>query len=186
MKRIFDFTISLLIIILLCPVMILIGILIKGTSKGPIIFKQERIGLYSQKFRIFKFRTMRIDTPNVATNDLKNTDYYITTMGKILRKTSLDEIPQLFNVLKGEMSLVGPRPIIAQETELIELRKEAHVDQILPGITGLAQINGRDFLSAKEKVCLDEVYMNDKHKFKDFKIIISTVFKLIKREGILC
>lgn len=186
MKRIFDFTISLLIIILLCPVMILIGILIKITSKGPIIFKQERVGLHSQEFRIFKFRTMRINTPNVATNELENTDYYITAIGKILRKTSLDEIPQLFNVLKGDMSLVGPRPIIAAEVELIELRMKLHVDEILPGITGLAQINGRDFLSVKEKVYLDELYMNDKHKFKDCKIIMFTIFKLIKREGILC
>ena len=184
MKRILDVSLSLIGVLILLPVIFLISILIKITSKGPIIFKQKRVGRYSKEFYIFKFRTMRADTPNVATKDLKG-ESYLTPIGGFLRRTSLDEIPQLFNVIKGDMSLVGPRPIIKKEEKLIKLRSEKKVDTILPGITGWAQINGRDNLSIEEKVSLDEEYMLDNNLFKDIKILIATVFKVIKREGIL-
>lgn len=184
MKRTFDFIVSLVAIILLSPIMLIVGIMVKVTSEGPIVFKQKRVGRYNVEFEIYKFRTMIINTPCVATNDLVDSKKYLTKIGGFLRKSSLDEIPQLFNVLKGEMSLVGPRPIMAKEVELINLRTEKSVNTILPGITGLAQIHGRDSLSVKDKVYLDEVYMHDESKLKDLKIIMSTIFKVIKREGI--
>lgn len=184
MKRIFDFTVSLVIIVLASPIIIAIGLMIKITSEGPIIFKQKRVGRDNVEFKILKFRTMIVDTPSVATNDLVDSKKYLTKIGGFLRKSSLDEIPQLFNVLKGEMSLVGPRPIMAKEEKLINLRVEKHVNSILPGITGLAQIHGRDSLSVEDKVYLDEIYMHDNNRFKDIKIIFFTIFKVIKRDGI--
>ncbi|WP_297520181.1 sugar transferase [uncultured Clostridium sp.] len=186
MKRIFDFSISLILSMLLIPIIVLVVIAVKVTSKGPIIFKQKRVGRYNEEFEIYKFRTMKTNTPNVATKDLgQNSSDYLTTIGSFLRKASLDEIPQLFNVIKGDMSLVGPRPIIGKEKKLIELRKEKDIHSILPGITGLAQINGRDDLSVEQKVFLDEVYMHDKSKIKDIKILYRTIFKVAKREGIV-
>ena len=151
-KRTMDIVSSLVGLILLSPLFLLVAILIKLDSKGPIIFKQIRIGKNSKPFYIYKFRSMKIETPNIATNDFTDSHVYITRIGKIIRKTSIDEIPQLFNILKGDMSIVGPRPVILEEVDLIELRKSYNIDKILPGITGWAQINGRDNIGNEEKV----------------------------------
>jgi len=183
-KRIIDVGCSLLGIITLSPVLVIVSILIKLESKGPIIFKQLRAGKNSQPFYIYKFRSMKVDTPNVATNDFNNASDYITKIGKFIRKTSLDEIPQLFNILKGDMSIVGPRPVILEEVELIELRQVYNVDKILPGITGWAQINGRDNIGNEEKVKYDYEYLTKKSILMDLYIIVMTALKVLKRSDI--
>ena len=183
-KRIIDVGCSLLGIITLSPVLVIVSILIKLESKGPIIFKQLRAGKNSQPFYIYKFRSMKVDTPNVATNDFNNASDYITKIGKFIRKTSLDEIPQLFNILKGDMSIVGPRPVILEEVQLIELRQVYNVDKILPGITGWAQINGRDNIGNEEKVKYDYEYLTKKSILMDLYIIVMTALKVLKRSDI--
>ena len=183
-KRIIDVICSLLGIIVLSPVLIIVSILIKLESKGPIIFKQVRAGKNSKPFYIYKFRSMKTNTPNIATNDFNNASDYITKMGRFIRKTSLDEIPQLFNILKGDMSIVGPRPVILEEVELIELRQTYNVDKILPGITGWAQINGRDNIGNEEKVKYDYEYLTKKSIIMDLYIIVMTALKVLKRSDI--
>ena len=143
-KRTMDIVSSLVGLILLSPLFLLVAILIKLDSKGPIIFKQIRIGKNSKPFYIYKFRSMKIDAPNLSTEEFINASDFTTKVGKFIRKTSIDELPQLVNILKGDMSIVGPRPVIEREVRLLEIRKECNVDSILTGITGLAQINGRD------------------------------------------
>ena len=144
MKRIFDILVSGIFLIILSPLILIISIIIKRTSKGTVFFKQKRIGRLNKEFYIYKFRTMRTDTPDVATHLLKNPEKYITPIGKFLRKTSLDELPQLFNILKGEMSLVGPRPALYNQYDLKEMRNKEGINILVPGLTGWAQINGRD------------------------------------------
>lgn len=183
-KRLIDITFSMLGIIILSPVLIVVSILIKLESRGPIIFKQLRAGKNSKPFYIYKFRSMKIDTPNIATNDFTNASDYITKIGKFIRKTSLDEMPQLFNILKGDMSIVGPRPVILEESELIELRQAYNIDKILPGITGWAQINGRDNIGNKEKVKYDYEYLSKKSVLMDVYIILMTALKVLKRSDI--
>ncbi len=183
-KRLIDITFSMLGIIILSPVLIVVSILIKLESRGPIIFKQLRAGKNSKPFYIYKFRSMKIDTPNIATNDFTNASDYITKIGKFIRKTSLDEMPQLFNILKGDMSIVGPRPVILEESELIELRQAHNIDKILPGITGWAQINGRDNIGNKEKVKYDYEYLSRKSVLMDVYIILMTALKVLKRSDI--
>ncbi|MCI9061584.1 MAG: sugar transferase [Romboutsia sp.] len=184
MKRFFDIVCSILGIIVLSPVFIIVSILIKLESKGPIIFKQLRAGKNSKPFYIYKFRSMKIETPNIATNDFTNSHVYITKIGKIIRKTSIDEIPQLFNILKGDMSIVGPRPVILEEVDLIELRQSYNIDKILPGITGWAQINGRDNIGNEEKVKYDYEYLVNKSFIMDLYIIVMTALKVLKRSDI--
>ena len=184
LKRVIDVICSLLGIIALSPVLIIVSILIKLESKGPIIFKQLRAGKDSKPFYIYKFRSMKTNTPNIATNDFNNASDYITKMGRFIRKTSLDEIPQLFNILKGDMSIVGPRPVILEEVELIELRQMYNVDKILPGITGWAQINGRDNIGNEEKVKYDYEYLTKKSIIMDLYIIVMTALKVLKRSDI--
>ena len=162
MKRVFDLILCLFGIVVLSPVILILMIIIKITSEGPIFFKQRRIGKNNKEFNIYKFRTMRIDTPNVATHLLENPEKYITPIGKVMRKTSLDELPQLFNILKGDMSLVGPRPALYNQYDLIEMRTEAGVDKLVPGLTGWAQINGRDEIPLELKVKLDKEYLEKK------------------------
>lgn len=177
--------VSLSVIVFLFPIMLLIGIIIKMESEGPLFFKQTRIGLNSQPFVIYKFRTMTITAPsNVPTNSLADPDLYLTRVGRVLRKTSLDELPQLINVLKNEMSLIGPRPVIPIEKELIGRRRELGVDQILPGVTGYAQINGRDKLNYIEKSDYDLIYLQKMSLGFDLGIIFSTIFKIAKSEHI--
>ena len=183
-KRTMDIVSSFVGLILLSPLFLLVAILIKLDSKGPIIFKQIRIGKDSKPFYIYKFRSMKIDAPNLSTEEFINASDFTTKVGKFIRKTSIDELPQLVNILKGDMSIVGPRPVIEREVRLLELRKECNVDSILPGITGLAQINGRDNIDDYEKVKYDFEYLSKRNLVLDIKIIINTVLKVAKSEGI--
>ena len=183
-KRTMDIVSSLVGLILLSPLFLLVAILIKLDSKGPIIFKQIRIGKNSKPYYIYKFRSMKIDAPNLSTEEFINASDFTTKVGKFIRKTSIDELPQLVNILKGDMSIVGPRPVIEREVRLLELRKECNVDSILPGITGLAQINGRDNIDDYEKVKYDFEYLSKRNLVLDIKIIINTVLKVAKSEGI--
>lgn len=183
-KRTMDIVSSFVGLILLSPLFLLVAILIKLDSKGPIIFKQIRIGKNSKPFYIYKFRSMKIDAPNLSTEEFINASDFTTKVGKFIRKTSIDELPQLVNILKGDMSIVGPRPVIEREVRLLELRKECNVDSILPGITGLAQINGRDNIDDYEKVKYDFEYLSKRNLVLDIKIIINTVLKVAKSEGI--
>lgn len=183
-KRLIDIAGSLYGIILLSPLFLIVAILIKLDSKGPVIFKQTRIGKDSKPFNIYKFRSMKIEAPNLSTEEFKNASDFTTRVGKFIRKTSIDELPQLVNILKGDMSIVGPRPVIEKEIRLLELRKECKVDSILPGITGLAQINGRDHVDDYEKVKYDFEYLVKRNLVLDIKIIINTILKVIKSEGI--
>lgn len=184
MKRVFDFISSLIAMIILNPIFLILMIIIKLTSEGPIFFKQRRIGKDNEEFKILKFRTMRIDTPNVATHLLENPEQYITSIGKLMRKTSLDELPQLFNILKGEMSFVGPRPALYNQYDLIEMRTKVGVSKLIPGLTGWAQINGRDEIPLEEKVRLDKEYLEIRGFWLDIKIIFLTFFKVLKSEGV--
>ena len=183
-KRTMDIVSSLVGLILLSPLFLLVAILIKLDSKGPIIFKQIRIGKNSKPFYIYKFRSMKIDAPNLSSEEFINASDFTTKVGKFIRKTSIDELPQLVNILKGDMSIVGPRPVIEREVRLLEIRKECNVDSILPGITGLAQINGRDNIDDYEKVKYDFEYLSKRNLVLDIKIIINTVLKVAKSEGI--
>lgn len=183
-KRTMDIVSSLVGLILLSPLFLLVAILIKLDSKGPIIFKQIRIGKNSKPFYIYKFRSMKIDAPNLSTEEFINASDFTTKVGKFIRKTSIDELPQLVNILKGDMSIVGPRPVIEREVRLLEIRKECNVDSILPGITGLAQINGRDNIDDYEKLKYDFEYLSKRNLVLDIKIIINTVLKVAKSEGI--
>ena len=184
MKRVFDFLMSFIAIIVYSPIILIISLLVKLTSKGPIFFKQRRIGKNNEEFNILKFRTMRVDTPNVATHLLKDPSVFITPLGKFLRKTSLDELPQLINIIKGEMSIVGPRPALYNQYDLRDMRTEVGVHKLVPGLTGWAQINGRDEIPLEEKVALDKEYMNMQNFWLDIKIIFMTVFKVAKSEGV--
>ncbi len=184
LKRAIDIICSLIGIIVFLPIFIITAILIRIESKGNVIFKQLRVGKNSKPFYIYKFRSMRLDTPNMATNDMKNPEIYITKIGKIIRKTSVDELPQLINILKGDMSIVGPRPVIEKEVDLINLRKKHKVDKVLPGITGWAQINGRDNLGIEEKVEYDKEYLEKRSIKFDLYIMVMTVFKVLKRDDI--
>lgn len=185
MKRGFDILSSLIAIVLFSPILLALAMIVKCTSPGPILFKQRRIGKDNQEFMIYKFRTMRIDTPNVATHLLKNPEQYITPIGKFMRKTSLDELPQLFNILKGEMSVVGPRPALYNQYDLIEMRTKANVHTVRPGLTGLAQVSGRDELENEQKVYFDQQYVQRQSFFFDLKLIFLTVVKVFKSEGVV-
>ncbi|MBQ2974105.1 MAG: sugar transferase [Clostridia bacterium] len=184
MKRIFDFTVSLLLIILLSPIFLLIGLIIAVDAGNPVIYKQYRVGRDNKLFYIYKFRTMKNNTRLAATSELTEADECITRSGRFLRKTSLDELPQLFNVLIGDMSFVGPRPLIPEEKEIRQIRKEYNVYSVRPGITGLAQVNGRDMLSDEEKALFDKEYVDKQSIGLDIKIMFKTVMVVLKRENI--
>lgn len=184
MKRLFDFTVSLLLILMLLPVFLLISIVIAIDAGNPVIYKQYRVGKDNKLFYIYKFRTMKNNTRLAATKDLTEADSVITKSGRILRKTSLDELPQLFNVLKGDMSFVGPRPLIPEEKEIRSLRKEYGIYSVRPGITGWAQVNGRDMLSDEEKALFDKEYIDKQSIAFDIKIMFKTVLVVLKRENI--
>jgi O-antigen biosynthesis protein WbqP len=177
-KRFFDIFLSLLTIIVFSPLYIIIAILVKCTSKGPIFFKQERIGKNKKHFKILKFRTMRIDTPkDTPTHLLENPEQYITGIGKFLRKTSLDEIPQAFNIFVGQMSVVGPRPALYNQDDLVAERDKYHANDIIPGLSGWAQCNGRDTLPIPEKAKLDGEYVKRFTMWFDIKIIFRTALQ---------
>lgn len=184
-KRVIDFLLSLISITIFSWLIVIIMILIRLTSKGPILFYQRRLGIDMKEFNMIKFRTMRIDTPSdVPTHLLKNPDNYITSVGKFLRKTSLDELPQLINILKGDMSIVGPRPALWNQYDLIEERDLYKANSVRPGLTGWAQINGRDELSITLKAKLDGEYIRKMSFLFDIKCIIKTISCVIKRDGL--
>ena len=179
-KRVFDIFLSLLAIIVFSPLYIILALIVKLTSKGPIFFKQERIGKNKKHFNILKFRTMRIDTPkDVPTHMLDNPEQYITGIGKFLRKTSLDEIPQAFNILAGHMSIVGPRPALYNQDDLVEERDKYHANELKPGLSGWAQCNGRDTLPIPEKAKLDGEYVKRFNIWLDIAIIVKTFFQAL-------
>ncbi len=184
MKRTFDILMSLLALIVFSVPMLLVAALVKLTSKGPVMYWSDRVGKNNVLFRMPKFRTMRIDTPAVATHLLGNPDQFLTPIGKFLRKSSLDELPQLFSILNGDMSIVGPRPALFNQDDLIALRTRTGVHVLTPGLTGWAQINGRDELPIPVKVKFDEYYLIN-HSFSlDLLIIYRTIFKVAKSEGV--
>lgn len=185
-KRVLDILFSLIMIILTLPLTIFICAAITVTSPGPILFKQKRVGLYCKNFNIYKFRTMYNNTPeNIPTHLLEFPDKYITGIGKFLRRTSLDELPQLINVLKGDMSFVGPRPALYNQYDLIELREKYNINAVRPGITGWAQINGRDELSIPQKVEYDRQYILHMSLVFDIKIIFLTIFHTLLQKGVV-
>ncbi len=164
--------------------MVFIALLIKLTSKGPIIYWSDRIGINNTIFKMAKFRTMKFNAPAVATHLLKDPDMFLTRIGRFLRKVSFDELPQLFNILKGDMGFVGPRPALFNQYDLIELRSKKNIHKIIPGVTGWAQINGRDDLPIPVKVDFDEYYLKNRSFFLDLKILFLTVLKVLKKEGV--
>ena len=184
MKRIFDLFLGIAILLLLAAPMLLIAIAIRLTSKGYALYWSDRVGKNNIVFRMPKFRSMRIGTIAVATHLLGNPDDYLSPIGGFLRRSSLDEIPQLFSVLKGDMSFVGPRPALFNQKDLIALRSEKGVDKLLPGITGWAQVNGRDELSIPDKVALDTEYLDRQSFWFDMKILWMTFLKVINRDGV--
>ncbi len=184
-KGVLDLTLSLLAVILLSWLFVILIIVIKLTSKGPVFFKQRRIGKKRREFNILKFRTMRIDAPkDTPTHLLSNPEQYITPVGKFLRKTSLDELPQLFNIIKGDMSIVGPRPALWNQYDLIEERDKYGANNIRPGLTGWAQINGRDELPIKIKAELDGEYIKRLSFLFDVRCILRTAYCVIKHDGV--
>jgi len=184
MKRLFDLFSCVVIFVLLIIPMLLIMIAVCLTSKGPLFYWSNRVGIDNKIIKMPKFRSMLIDTPSVATHLLKNPNAFLSPVGGFLRRSSLDELPQLFSVLKGDMSFVGPRPALFNQDDLIALRIEKGVDKLLPGITGWAQVNGRDELSIPDKVALDEEYLNRQSFWFDMRILLMTFLKVFKRDGV--
>ncbi|MCM3788903.1 sugar transferase [Domibacillus indicus] len=183
-KRIIDLALSLGALIIFSPLFLILCLLIKMDSKGPVFFKQKRAGENESYFMIYKFRTMRTDTPNVSTDKLGDPSIYITKVGRFLRKTSLDELPQLLNIINGDMTIVGPRPALYNQYELIAARKKAGVHVLKPGLTGYAQVKGRDLISDEEKVAYDHHYLENFSFLFDIKIIWLTAISVVKSEGV--
>lgn len=183
-KRGLDWLLSSALIVSLSPLLGGIALWVKADSKGDVLFRQTRIGKDGTPFTIYKFRSMKMGTPNVATAEFENPEDYITKSGRILRKLSLDELPQLFNVWKGDMSFVGPRPLIPDEKYVLQLRHRNGAERVLPGITGLAQVNGRDELKADEKAYWDGEYANKVDFLLDTKIFFKTFFDVLQSKGI--
>ena len=184
MKRIIDILLGVGILIILLLPILLIALLVRFTSNGKILYWSDRVGKNGVLFRMPKFRSMQVDTPTVATHLMTNPNAFLSPIGVFLRRLSLDELPQLFSVLKGDMSFVGPRPALFNQDDLIALRTEKGVDKLLPGITGWAQVNGRDELSIPDKVALDVEYLNRQSFWFDIKILWMTFLKVIKRDGV--
>ncbi|MFO1040182.1 MAG: sugar transferase [Planctomycetaceae bacterium] len=184
MKRTVDLIIAITALLILAVPMLVIALIVRTTSPGPALYWSRRVGRKNQIFLMPKFRSMRTDTPQLATHLLTDADKWITPVGRFLRVTSLDELPQLYNILTGDMSFVGPRPALFNQDDLIDLRTRCGVSQIPPGLTGWAQINGRDELSIPEKVRLDEYYLNHQSVLFDLKILVLTFVKVLRRDGI--
>lgn len=185
-KRICDLLISCISLIVLAPIFLIIMAAIKLDSKGPVFFSQKRAGIHKKYFKILKFRTMRIDTPkNIPTHMLSDPEEYITKVGKILRRTSLDELPQIFNIIKGDMSIIGPRPALWNQYDLIKERDKYGANDVLPGLTGWAQINGRDELEIPVKAKLDGEYVRKMGFIMDVKCFAGSVLSVIKSDGIV-
>ena len=183
-KRLFDLCLALVVLIVLALPILLVAIMVCSTSQGSVLYWSDRVGRNNKIFKMPKFRSMRINTPAVATHLLTDPEQFLTPVGSFLRKSSLDELPQLWSILKGDMSFVGPRPALFNQDDLIELRKQHGVDSLLPGLTGWAQINGRDELQIIEKVKLDTDYLHNKSFLLDVKIMLSTAIKVLNRQDI--
>ena len=184
MKRVFDMLLGLFLILLLIIPMLITALLVTLTSPGAIIYWSPRIGKKNEVFNMPKFRTMQVGAPTVATHLLKNPDAYLTPIGSFLRRSSLDELPQLWSILKGDMSFVGPRPALFNQDDLVALRTQFGVDSLMPGLTGWAQINGRDDLPIPEKVKFDVEYLQNQSFLFDIKILCITFLKVFKKENV--
>lgn len=183
-KRVFDVTVALSLLVLLLPLLLAIALLIKLTSRGTVLHWSDRVGKNNRIFRMPKFRSMRADTPQVATHLLRDPSSYLTPVGSLLRRTSLDELPQLFSILSGDLSFVGPRPALFNQSDLIALRTERGIHALPPGLTGWAQINGRDDLPIPLKVGLDCEYMHRRSFFFDIQIMRRTILPVLRSEGV--
>jgi len=184
MKRVLDVVGSALLLLASAPLWVGVALAVKMTSAGPILYRTRRVGCHNELFTMYKFRTMRTDTPQVATHLLENPDLFLTPIGPFLRRTSFDELPQLINVLRGDMSLVGPRPALFNQHDLVELRTAKGVHRLLPGITGWAQINGRDELPIPAKVELDAEYLKRRGLLFDLKVLILTAWQALHGRGV--
>lgn len=184
MKRLFDLILAVCAVVVLLLPIILVALLVKLTSSGPVLYWSYRVGKNNETFKMPKFRTMKTDTPVVATHLLANPSIYLSPIGSFLRKASLDELPQLWSILKGDMSFVGPRPALFNQNDLIEYRTQKGIHKLTPGLTGWAQINGRDELPIPVKVEFDNYYLLNQSFFLDIKIIIHTALSVIRREGV--
>lgn len=184
MKRLFDLALASMAVVALALPIAIVALAVRLTSPGPALYWSDRVGRHNRIFNMPKFRSMRIDTPAVATHLLANPDQWLTPIGSFLRKSSLDELPQLWSIIKGDMSFVGPRPALFNQDDLIALRTEAGVHELVPGLTGWAQVNGRDELPIPEKVKLDAEYMQRQSLLFDLKILWITGLKIFSKDGI--
>jgi O-antigen biosynthesis protein WbqP len=184
MKRTFDLLLSSLLFLILALPLLAIAMFVRVTSPGPVLYWSRRVGKANVVFQMPKFRSMRVDTPVVATHMLLNPDAYLTPIGSFLRKSSLDELPQLWNILKGDMSFVGPRPALFNQADLIQLRTEQGVHKLVPGLTGWAQVNGRDEITIPHKVALDRFYLEKRSFWFDIQILLTTAIKVLKSNNV--
>lgn len=183
-KRLFDLLLGLAALAILAAPIVIVALAVRLTSKGPALYWSDRVGIHNRIFKMPKFRSMRVGTPAVATHLLSDPKSHLTPIGSFIRKTSLDELPQLWSILKGDMSFVGPRPALFNQHDLIEMRTEKGVHKILPGLTGWAQVNGRDDIPIPQKVQLDFEYMQKQSLFFDIQILWLTFLKVLKRDGV--
>ncbi len=184
-KRFFDIVFSLVLLIVLSPLLLSVILVLTVTTRGKPIFKQQRAGKFSKPFYIYKFRTMHVDAPpHMPTGDFSDANHYITKFGHFLRRTSIDELPQLWNVLKGDMSFIGPRPVILAEAELLRQRQKRGADRILPGITGIAQLHGRDLVDLQHKARYDGYYVSHMSLWMDIRLVFLTIVCVLRRYGI--
>lgn len=184
MKRIFDLALALAVAVLVALPFLGVALAVRLTSPGPVLYWSDRVGRYNRIFRMPKFRSMRVDTPALATHLLQDPERWLTPIGSFLRKSSLDELPQLWSIFKGDMSFVGPRPALFNQTDLIALRTEMGVHELIPGLTGWAQVNGRDELPIPQKVQLDAEYLRRQSFLFDIKILWMTALKVMARDGV--
>ena len=184
MKRLFDLTLTLVVGLLLSTPIIIVALVVRLTSPGPVLYWSDRVGQQNVNFKMPKFRSMREDTPAIATHLMSKPEEYLTPIGAFLRRSSLDELPQLYSILKGDMSFVGPRPALFNQDDLIALRTEYGIDKLVPGLTGWAQVNGRDELPIPDKVALEVEYLKRQSFLFDLKILWVTLLKVIKRDGV--
>jgi O-antigen biosynthesis protein WbqP len=184
MKRLFDLVVALVAAVFFALPIVFVALAVRLTSPGPVLYWSDRVGRHNRIFKMPKFRSMRIDTPPVATHLLQNPDKWLTPIGSYLRKSSLDELPQLWSILKGDMSFVGPRPALFNQDDLITMRTEKAVHELVPGLTGWAQVNGRDELPVPQKVQLDVEYLHRQSLLFDLKILWMTALKVLVRDGV--
>ena len=185
MKRLFDLVIGVILLVLLAMPMLLVATAVRLTSKGPVLYWSDRVGKDNAIFKMPKFRSMQVDTPVIPTHLMKDPDAFLSPIGSFLRRSSLDEFPQLFSILKGDMSFVGPRPALFNQDDLITLRRENGVDRLMPGLTGRAQVNGRDQLPIQQKVLLDIEYLHQQSFWFDLRVLLMTFLKVIRWDGVL-